>query len=275
VQVAFDAQGTATLVFQETGSACSINAITGTAAAGWDTPQLLSTDCYSYLQFAMNSQGEAVLAWGATALQGGAIVAVTRDASGSWSTPVTLSPAYYRQLLPSAAIGEDGTAMVLWGKYTVLKWSRRPPGAGWSPARDVVNAYAALSGVALDGGGNAVAIYNTYTVQGTYALRAARLPRQARRWGSHASLTTGTQSVVTAQLVGSPAGTFIAGWTGSPQTRAMVSTLEPGAAAWSTANLGYGDWEIAAAAAPGNGVVVWETIYTPVPAIRASSAIIP
>ena len=275
VQVAFDAQGTATLVFQEIGSACSINAMTGTAAAGWSAPQPLSADCYTYLQFAMNSQGEAALAWGATALQGGAIVVVTRDASGTWGAPVTLSQPYYRQLLPSVAIGEDGTAIVLWGKYTVLKWSRRPRGAGWSPPRDVVNAYAALSGVAIDGGGNAVAIYNTYTVQGTYALRAARLARHAQRWGSQASLTTGAQSVVTAQLVCTPAGTFIAGWTGSPATRAMVSTLEPGTANWSTTNLGYGDWEIAAAAAPGSGVVVWETIYTPVPSIMASAAVIP
>jgi hypothetical protein len=138
-----------------------------------------------------------------------------------------------------------------------------------------VNAYAALSGVAIDGGGNAVAIYNTYTVQGTYALRARELPRQAQRWGALPSLTTGLQSVVTAQLVASPAGTLIAGWTSSPSTRAMVGTLEPGAASWSTTNLGYGDWEIAAAAAPGTGVVVWETLYTPVPSIMASPAVIP
>jgi hypothetical protein len=86
-------------------------------------------------------------------------------------------------------------------------------------------------------------------------------------------LTSGMQSVATAQLAATAAGTFVAGWTGSSPTRAMVSTLEPGAN-WSTTNLGYGDWEIAAAAAPGNGAVLWETIYSPVPSIKASTAVI-
>jgi hypothetical protein len=120
-------------VFQEAGAMCSINAVTGTAAAGWSSPQFLSGDCFTYLQFAMNSHGEAALTWGATALQGGPVVVITRDASGSWGAPVTVSPAYYRQVLPDVAIGEDGTAMVLWAKYTALTWSRRARGAQWSP----------------------------------------------------------------------------------------------------------------------------------------------
>jgi hypothetical protein len=273
--VGFDGAGIATLVFQESGATCSINAVTGTATAGWSSPEILSGDCFTYLQFAMNSHGEAALAWGATVLQGGPVMVVTRDASGLWGAPVTVSPAYYRQVLPCVAIGEDGTAMVMWAKYTALTWSRHARGgAQWTPARAVPNTNVSLSRVAVDGAGNAVALYDSYTPQGTYALHAIRLARHGLRWGSHATLTSGTQSVAIAQLAASPAGTFVAGWTGSSPTRAMVSTLEPGAANWSTRNLGYGDWEIDAAAAPGNGAVVWETVYSPVPSIKASTAAI-
>jgi hypothetical protein len=248
--------------------------VTGTAGAGWGAPQVLSGDCYTYLQLAMNSQGEAVVAWGATVLQGGPVVAVTRDAAGVWSAPVTLSAPYYRQIQPHVAIGEDGTAVVVWAKYTVLTWARRPRGAGWSKAKAVSNTNVSLSAVAVDGGGNAVALYNSYTTRGTYALNAARLARTAGNWGSKTTLTRGMQSVTAAQIASSPAGTFVAGWTCSP-TSAMVSTLEPGASTWSSTNLGYGDWEISASAAPGHGAVVWETVYSAVPSILATGALLP
>ena len=88
--IAFDAQSNATVVWeQNTGTSCTTLASVGTAAAGFGSPQTISNSCYGWTQVVVNSWGEAVIVSGAKS-GSGAVVAISRDRSGLWSSPVTV-----------------------------------------------------------------------------------------------------------------------------------------------------------------------------------------
>jgi hypothetical protein len=74
-----DGHGIDTVVWEHrASSACSLVAITGTAAAGFGSSQAIGAPCTGWANLAVNSSGQAIVAQGATTLEVAPILATTR-----------------------------------------------------------------------------------------------------------------------------------------------------------------------------------------------------
>jgi hypothetical protein len=109
--IGFDGNNQATVVWEEyNGSTCSVVAVTGTAAAGFGSRQTLSNEstCQGWTQLAVNHVGQAVAVIGLPRILSGPVVAISRNADGTWHAPVTLEAQQYRQRQPRIGLGDDG-----------------------------------------------------------------------------------------------------------------------------------------------------------------------
>jgi hypothetical protein len=107
--IGFDGNSQATLVWEQITNpspiACGLNAVTGNAANGFGSAQTITTATTSYglAKMAVNSTGEAVVVEGAPGILSGAILGISRSATGTWAAPVTVAASAYRQDNPSVA----------------------------------------------------------------------------------------------------------------------------------------------------------------------------
>lgn len=224
--IGFDSHSQATLIWEEitnpTTVTCALKAVTGSAASGFGAAQTISnaTTCYGLAKLRVNSGGQAVAVEGATGILTGAIVAMSRDLTGAWGTPVTVAASAYRQNNPDVGLGNDGTAVVVWRTRTGVSYAVRS-GGSWSAAAGLpvlVGQAGGSAGVAVDGSGNAVAIFSQVTISpGTYATYRP----VGGSWQAKVALSSGVPVAAT------PAGTFVASGT-------TVSTRLAGTSNWTT-----------------------------------------
>ncbi len=224
--IGFDSHSQATLIWEEitnpTTVTCALKAETGSAASGFGSAQTISnaTTCYGSAKLAVNSGGEAVALEGATGILSGAVIAISRSLTGTWGTPVTVAASAYRQNGATVGLGNDGTAVAVWRTRTGVSYSVRSGGT-WSAAAGLpvlVGQAGGLTGVAVDGSGNAVAIFTQVTISpGTYATYR---PVNGT-WQTKVQLSSGLPVAAT------PAGTFVASGT-------TVSTRLAGSSNWTT-----------------------------------------
>ena len=157
---------------------------------------------------------------GATGILTGPVVAFSRSLTGSWGTPVTVAASAYRQNNPNVGLGNNGTAVAVWRTRSGVSYAVRSGGT-WTAAAalPVLSGQAGgVTGVAVDGSGNAVAIFTQVTISpGTYA---AYLP-VGGSWQQKTLLSSGVPVAAT------PAGTFVASGT-------TVSTRLAGTSNWTT-----------------------------------------
>jgi hypothetical protein len=222
--IAFDGNSQATLVWEQITTAspiaCGLKAVTGNAASGLGSAQTITTDttCYGLAKIAVDSTGEAVVVEGAPGILSGAIIGISRSATGTWTAPVTIAASAYRQDNPSVGLGNNGTAVAVWRTRTGVSYAVRSNGA-WSAAAGlpVLSGQAGGStGVAVDGSGNAVAVFTQVTISpGTYATYR---PVNGS-WQTKVQLSSGLPVAAT------PAGTFVASGT-------TVSTRLAGTSNW-------------------------------------------
>ncbi|HXJ89498.1 MAG TPA: hypothetical protein VMS18_21970 [Candidatus Binatia bacterium] len=224
--IGFDGSSQATLVWEEITNpspiACGLKAVTGNASSGFGSTQTITTDptCYGLVKISVNSTGQAVVVEGAPGILSAAILGISRSSTGTWAAPVTVAPYAYRQDNPSVGLGNDGTAVAVWRTRTGVSYAVRSNGA-WSTAAGlpVLSGQAGGSaGVAVDGSGNAVAIFTQVTIgPGTYATYR---PVNGS-WQTKVQLSSGLPVAAT------PAGTFVASGT-------TVSTRMAGTSNWTT-----------------------------------------
>jgi len=222
----FDSHSQATLIVEEitnpTTVTCALRAKTGNSTSGFGASQTISnaTTCYGLAKLAVNSAGEAVAVEGATGILTGAVVAISRSITGTWSTPVTVAASAYRQNNPNVGLGNDGTAVAVWRTRSGVSYAVRSGGT-WSAAAglpQLAGQAGGVTGVAVDGSGNAVAIFTQVTISpGTYATYR---PVNGS-WQTKVQLSSGTPVAAT------PAGTFVASGT-------TVSTRLAGMTNWTT-----------------------------------------
>ena len=222
--IGFDGNSQATVVWEENnGSTCSVEAITGSASAGFGSRQTISNEsaCQGWTQLAVNHSGQAVMVTGVPGILSGPVVAISRDASGVWSAPVTLEAEQYRQRQPRIGLGDDGTAVAVWTQRTADSYAVRTPNGVWSAAAVLpgVHAITNTSYVAVDGHGNAVVAYEQYQL---LAGLLVQYRSSGGSWGT-AVLLEGGGPVGEAAT---PAGTFVVASGGA------VYTLLPGASTW-------------------------------------------
>jgi hypothetical protein len=224
--IAFDGYSQATVVWEQITNpspmSCALQVATGSAASGLGSAKTISSasTCFGWNQLAVSSSGQAVAVEGAAGILSNAVVAIGRDSTGAWGAPVTIGAAgVYRQRQPHVGLGNDGSAVVVWLVNGGVRYSVRSGGT-WSAAAalpGVTGTAGGLSGVAVDGSGNAIATFEQVSISpGTYATYRPL----GGSWQSKVQLNSGTQIVAT------PAGTFVAGGT-------TVSTRLAGTSNWS------------------------------------------
>jgi hypothetical protein len=224
--IGFDSHSQATLVWEEITNpstiACALKAETGSSSSGFGSAQTISnaTTCYGSAKLAVNSGGEAVAVESATGILSGAVVAISRSLTGTWGTPVTVAASVYRQNGATVGLGSNGTAVAVWRTRSGVSYSVRSGGT-WSAAAGLpvlAGQAGGLTGVAVDGSGNAVAIFTQVTISpGTYATYR---PVNGT-WQTKVQLSSGLPVAAT------PAGTFVA-------SGATVSTRLAGSSSWTT-----------------------------------------
>ena len=224
--IGFDSHSQATLIDEEitnpSPTTCALKARTGSAASGFGSAQTISnaTTCYGLAKLAVNSGGEAVAVEGATGILTGAVVAISRSLTGTWGTPVTVAASAYRQNNPNVGLGNDGTAVAVWRTRSGVSYAVRSGGT-WSAAAPLpvlAGQAGGSTGVAVDGAGNAVAIFTQVTLSpGTYATYRP----VGGSWQTKVQLSSGVPVAAT------PAGTFVASGT-------TVSTRLAGTSNWTT-----------------------------------------
>lgn len=224
--IGFDSHSQATLIWEEITSpspvACALKAVTGNAASGFGSSQTISnaTTCYGLAKLAVNSAGEAVAIEGATGILTGAVIGISRSLTGTWGTPVTVAASVYRQNNPNVGLGNDGTAVAVWRTRSGVSYAVRSGGT-WSAAAALpvlVGQAGGVTGVAVDGSGNAVAIFTQVTLSpGTYATYRP----VGGTWQTKVQISSNVPVAAT------PAGTFVASGT-------TVSTRLAGSSNWTT-----------------------------------------
>ncbi len=224
--IGFDSHSQATLIDEEITNpspiACALRVRTGSAASGFGSAQTISntTTCYGLAKLAVNSGGEAVAVEGATGILTGAVIAISRSPTGTWGAPVTVAASAYRQNNPNVGLGNEGTAVVVWRTRSGVSYVVRSGGT-WSAAAGLpvlAGQAGGSTGVAVDGAGNAVAIFTQVTSSpGTYATYRP----VGGSWQTSVQLSSGVPGAAT------PAGTFVASGT-------TVSTRLAGTSNWAT-----------------------------------------
>jgi hypothetical protein len=224
--IGFDSHSQATLIDEEITNpspiACSLKARTGSAASGFGSAQTISnaTTCYGLAKLDVNSGGEAVAVEGATGILTGPVIAISRSLTGTWGAPVTVAASAYRQNNPNVGLGNEGTAVVVWRTRSGVSYAVRSGGT-WSAAAGLpvlAGQAGGSTGVAVDGAGNAVAIFTQVTLSpGTYATYRP----VGGSWQAKVQLSSGVPVAAT------PAGTFVASGT-------TVSTRLAGTSNWTT-----------------------------------------
>jgi len=168
------------------------------AGGSWGPVQTLSTSsgqgAAHSLSLAVSPDGSAVAAF---AGGGDAIWAASGTVLGGFSTPVRVAAGdYNKDSAPKAALDDAGQASVIWSQTTRTEAATRSPSGTWSAATVLASASSSSVATAVDGAGNAIAIFGS-----SYAWHLA-----GGSWGAAASLPSGSSGGL---AVADPAGTFV------------------------------------------------------------------
>jgi hypothetical protein len=213
VGLGFDGTSEATLVWEQLagGSGCVLEAITGNAASGFGTPQVLGHICLGWVRLAVNNNSEALAVQGGATLEVAPVIGTSRLANGVWGASFDVATPYYGRQRPWVAIDQNGNGVVVWRARTFGEYAVEVNGT-WSAPAELPGSTGSTGStyptVAVDGSGNAVAAY-----AGKVSSRPAG--------GTFQTPITLGSGIVAA----SPAGTFVVNGT-------SVATRLPGSTTW-------------------------------------------
>src|SRR5262249_2475361 len=151
--------------------------------------------------------GDAVVVWILSTPSGAVVQASQRStSSGVWSSPVQLSsPGAVRDA--SAAMDQEGDAIVVWRQAGGLAGSFRPAGGAWGAATAFGEPDAADATVQLDARGNAVAVWRTGA-----KTESSWRSRQTATWSAPA--TVGAAAGSAPSVAATSSGNAVAVWIG-------------------------------------------------------------
>ena len=166
-------------------------------------------------------------------------------AASSLAAPVPLSPANLSATgqnaeAPDVAVDAAGDTVAVWSRYNgthdIVQSASRPAGGTWSAPVDlsVAGRNATEPQVALDGAGNAVAVWSRYD-GADYIVQASARPA-GRDWEQPLDLSTTGESAEAPQVAIGPAGEAVAVWSRSDGANDIVqSAARPLGGSWSPA----------------------------------------
>jgi hypothetical protein len=211
-------------------------------AGVWQAPVSLGlAGSPSNFQAKLDAQGNGVAVWGRLTDTNSVIEAVTWTASGTLGGVVQLSSSSHGAFAPQLAVNDAGTAVVVWlaspprdnaDPYQVES-ATRPAGGSWSAVTEaspnVPQTWAA--GVALDGAGNATAIWMTAATLASERLFAATRPARGA-WGSPTRIEPADwNSLSESSMAADAAGDVTVSWVGQDsmgQNNVRTATLSAG-----------------------------------------------
>ena len=211
-------------------------------AGVWQAPVSLGLAASpSNFQAKLDAQGNGVAVWGRLTDTNSVIEAVTWTASGTFGGVVQLSSSSHGAFAPQLAVNDAGTAVVVWlaspprdnaDPYQVES-ATRPAGGSWSAVTEaspnVPQTWEA--GVALDGAGNATAIWTTATTLASEHLFAATRPARGA-WGSPTRIEPSDwNSLSEGSMAADAAGDVTVSWVGQDtmgENHVRTATLSAG-----------------------------------------------
>ena len=265
--IAFDSASQANIVWEDVTSAspiaCGLKVATGTAASGLGAAQTISTasTCFGWTRLALNESGTAIAVQGVPGILSGAVVAISRSASGVWSAPVSVAAAgVYRQRQPKVGLANDGSAVLLWLTNGSVRYAVRANNTWSAPATlpVLIGGAGGAADLAVDGAGNAVALF---TQTGIGAGGYSTFLPAGGTWQPKLRLPNGSDL----NVVASAGGTFVVGG----QT---VSTRLGGSSVWTSTSFANADSTLVAIGAK-QAMVVLEG--TPSSQLLVSTATVP
>jgi hypothetical protein len=227
-QIAFDPAGDATAVWERENAEglTIIQSATKPAGGAWQTPVNVSIGGSSSVQpqIALDGSGNAVAVWSRYTTGPSAVVqAASKAAGGHWQAPITLSAGGPEHRGSGAQVEFDpaGNATAVWtyriGEYpnyeSVIQSSRLPVGGTWSQAVDISAQGGQAFGpeLAIDGGGNALAIWARVGGDGSNFVQVASRPAGSA-WRAPQNLSTPGQDPSSMSVGFDEAGNAIAAW---------------------------------------------------------------
>jgi hypothetical protein len=231
--VGIDASGSATVVWKAekpgTPGAIWTNRFTptsGTSTGTWGTAQTLSTGTDGQLPVvAVNAGGSAVVTWYATT--GFSVLAARYTVGQGWSSEETVYHAaqgsFEIPAFPQVAIDVSGNAITVWQNFANglidIRASRYVPGQGWNsaPILDANNFDAGYPHIAMDSGGNAVAVWHQPGVANGVSKIWSNRYLVGTGWQGAESIETGlSEAAITPVVSANPTGTVFAVWAQGP-----------------------------------------------------------
>jgi hypothetical protein len=238
-QVAMGDRGTAVVVWRGwDGSHYRVQAISRGENGKWSAPVTLSKageDAWDP-QVAIGPHGMAVVAWRRSDGTNHQVQATTRVAYGPWSAPVTLSTVGGDAWDPQAAVGADGSAIVVWsrsdGSNERVQATTRAPNGSWPSPVTLSDAGADSLNpqvvVGPDGAGTAI-----WRDGSGDRIKASSRPAKGV-WSTPATLSTVSGNVYDPELAVDPDGMVTAVWSWWDGDRGQIQTASrPRGGAWS------------------------------------------
>ena len=180
-QVAMDPAGDAVVVWRQfNGSDYIVQAAVKPASEPWGKPVTLSEagEETSEPQVAVDPAGDAVVVWRRFNGSDYIVQAAVKPASEPWGKPATLSEAGQEASEPQVAVDAAGEATAVWRRYNgsdhVIQAAEEPAGEPWSKPATLSEAGHETyePQVAVDGAGNATAVWGYYKARYLDSIRA-------------------------------------------------------------------------------------------------------
>jgi hypothetical protein len=222
-KVAVDADGNAVAVWQRPyGPYHFIQAAVRPAASGvWQTPQDLSAGGQSSwgADVAIDPPGNAVAVWQSLIGTNTIVQAAVRpEASGAWQEAQDLSAAGQDAGRPQVSVDPPGNAIAVWDRWNGATWivqaAVRPAASGvWATPENLSDSceYAQYAQIALDGAGDAVAVWQRWNGT-TWTVSGAVRPAATGAWQTPEDLSAVGRDAGGAEVALDPNGNGVVVW---------------------------------------------------------------
>jgi hypothetical protein len=250
-QVAMDGSGNAFAVWQQSdGTRNNIWANRYTPSGGWGTATLIETSNAGGAdspQVAMDISGNAVAVWQQYDGTRENVMANRYTPSGGWGTAALIATDNTDRdnLNPQVAMDGSGNAIAVWEQYDGNRyniWAKRyTPSGGWGTATLIENDNGSAGSppqVAMDGSGNAVAVWEQIDATGRYNIWANRYTPSGG-WGTATLIETNNAGNASSpQVAMDSSGNAVVLWAQSDGTRDNIwANRYASAAEWEAATL--------------------------------------
>ena len=220
-QVAVDAAGDTVAVWSRTdGSHTIIQSSSRPAGGAWTPVADLSASGRSATepQVAVDAVGNAVAVWSRTNGSHTVIQGASRPTGGDWTSPLDISDSERSAVESEVAVDPAGNAVALWSRFDgsddIVQGALLVPGSGsrWSEPVDISTAgeNAEEPQVAVDGAGNAVAVWSR--LEGSNTIAQAAYRASGGPWGTPTDLSKAGGNAKEPQIAVDPGGSAIAVW---------------------------------------------------------------